>query len=284
MRKLFYLFPAGFLVYGAICGAYYLLQEKILFHPVKLDKNYQFPFKATFTEHNLITTDNAKINTIWFKANSENNIANHTLNHTLSNTLSNSSKGVIVYCHGNADNIVRWGQIVEKLLPLGYDILIFDYRGFGKSTGTISEKALFADTQMVYDFAKKYYSENQIIIYGRSLGTGLATHLATTNHAKHLILETPYYSILELSQRYAAWLPTKLILQYHIRTDLNIVKVQCPITIFHGTEDEVVPYDSGIKLKPLLKNGDEFITVPNGMHGDLELYAEYQEGIKRILQ
>jgi alpha-beta hydrolase superfamily lysophospholipase len=268
MRKLFYLFPAGFLVYGAICGAYYLLQEKILFHPVKLDENYQFPFKASFTEHNLITTDNAKINTVWFKATSSNNIP----------------KGVIVYCHGNADNIDRWGQIVEKLLPLGYDILVFDYRGFGKSTGTISEKALFADTQMVYDFAKKHYSEKQIIIYGRSLGTGLATHLATTNHAKHLILETPYYSILELSQRYAEWLPTKLILQYHIRTDLNIVKVQCPITIFHGTADEVVPYDSGIKLKQLLKSGDEFITVPNGMHGDLELYAQYQEAITKILQ
>lgn len=276
MKKLFYLFPAGFLVYGAICGAYYLLQEKILFHPVKLDENYQFPFKATFTEHNLVTIDNAKINMVWFKANSFSNISDNSSN--------NSPKGVIVYCHGNADNIDRWGQIVEKLLPLGYDILIFDYRGFGKSTGKISEKALFADTQMVYDFAKKHYSENQIIIYGRSLGTGLATHLATINHAKHLILETPYYSILELSQRYAEWLPTSLILQYHIRTDLNIVKVPCPITIFHGTADEVVPYDSGIKLKPLLKNGDEFITVPNGMHGDLELYAQYQEGITRILQ
>lgn len=264
MRKMFYLVPAGLLVYGAICGVYYLLQEKIIFHPVVLAKDYKYPFYVPYTEYHLPTTDNQTINMVWLKA--------------------KSPKGVIVYCHGNADNLDRWGKIAENLVVFGYDIMIFDYRGFGKSTGTISEKNLFSDAQMVYDFAKQHYPENQIITYGRSLGTGIATHLAATNNPKYLILETPYFSILEMSKRYASWLPASLILKYPLRTDLNIVKVKAPITIFHGTEDEVVPYDSGIKLKPLLKQGDQFITVPKGMHSDLEVSTEYQTEIAKILQ
>jgi alpha-beta hydrolase superfamily lysophospholipase len=264
MKKIYSIFPAGMLIYGAICGAYYLLQEKLIFHPVKLAENYQFPFKTPFTEHNLIAADQSKINMVWFKA-----IA---------------PKGLILYCHGNADNIDRWGKIAERLVPLGYDVIVYDYRSFGKSTGKKSEETLFSDAQMVYDFAKTKYSDNQIITYGRSLGTGIATYLAAHNEPKKLILETPYFSMLEMSERYSGLLPTEVILKYHLRTDLNIVKVQCTITIFHGTKDEVVPYESGIKLKPLLKNGDEFITIPNGMHGNLEFTKEYQSTIARLLE
>jgi alpha-beta hydrolase superfamily lysophospholipase len=264
MRKLFYLFPTGFLVYGAICGAYYFLQDKIIFHPVKTPENYQYPFKVNFTEHNLITKDNVKINMVWLKA--------------------NNPKGIIVYCHGNADNIDRWGQIAERLIPNGYDILVYDYRSFGKSTGTLSESTLFSDAQMIYDFAKQHYEPSKIILYGRSLGTGVATKIAATNPAKHLILETPYFSMLEMSNRYANWLPTEIILQYPLRTDLHLVQVQCPITIFHGTEDEVVPYESGLQLKPLLKKQDEFVTIVDGMHGNLELYEEYQTKIRQLLE
>ncbi len=264
MKKIYSIFPAGMLIYGAICGAYYLLQEKLIFHPIKLPESYQFPFKTAFSEHNLIAPDNAKINMVWFK--------------------SVAPKGVILYCHGNADNIERWGKITERLVPLGYDVMIHDYRGFGKSTGNRSEETLFSDAQMVYDFAKTQYSENQIITYGRSLGTGIATYLAANNEPKTLILETPYFSMLDMSQRYSSLLPTEVLLRYQLRTDLNIVKVKCPITIFHGTKDEVVPYESGLKLKALLKNGDEFVTILNGMHGDLEFTTEYQTSIAKLLE
>jgi alpha-beta hydrolase superfamily lysophospholipase len=264
MKKVWYFLPPSLFVYGAICAGYYFLQEKIIFLPVKLSADYQFSFKNKFTEYNLQTPDNQKINTILF----------HHPN----------PKGLIVYCHGNADNIVRWGQIAENLVHFGYEILIYDYRGYGKSTGTITENNLFEDAQMVYELAKQRFSEKQIIVYGRSLGTGIATFLAATNQPKQLILETPYYSILEMSQRYASWLPTKLLLKYPLRTDLRITDVQAPITIFHGTADEVVPYDSGLKLKKLLKPTDEFITIPKGMHGDLELFDEYKIGIAKILK
>jgi alpha-beta hydrolase superfamily lysophospholipase len=264
MKKLFYIFPAGFLVYGAICGVYYFLQEKIIFHPTTLEKDHTFSFHVPFEEYYLPTQDGETINMIWLKA--------------------TKPKGVIVYCHGNADNLDRWAKIAEKLVDYSYDVMIFDYRGYGKSTGKVSPENLFTDAQMVYDFAKKQYNENQIICYGRSLGTGIATYIASKNNPKYLVLETPYFSVLEMSQRYANWLPTSWLLKYPIRTDVNIVKVKAPITIFHGTEDEVVPYQSGVKLKPLLKPHDEFVTIPKGMHSDLENSEEYQTGIAKILQ
>ncbi len=255
---------AGLLAYGAICVGYYFLQEKIIFHPVVLPNDHNFSFVTPFTEHNLQTSDNQTINAVWFHC--------------------PAPKGLVVYCHGNADNLARWGQIAEGLVKYGYEVLVFDYRGYGKSTGKVTADNLFADAQLVYELAKTKFTEQQIIVYGRSLGTGIATFLAATHQPKHLVLETPYYSILEMSQRYARWLPTSLILKYHLRTDLRITDVAAPITIFHGTADEVIPYESGSKLKTLLKPQDEFITIPNGLHGNLNEYEEYKEGITKVLR
>jgi uncharacterized protein len=263
MKKIYYLLPASLAVYGAVCAAYYFWQEKIIFHPVALAANYTFSFNNQFTEYNFQTPDNQSINAVLFQ---------HP-----------NPKGIIVYCHGNADNIARWGAIAEKLVQYGYEVLVFDYRGYGKSTGKVTEENLFADAKLVYNFAKTRFAEAQIVVYGRSLGTGIATFLAATNSPKHLVLETPYYSILEMSQRYANWLPTKLLLKYPLRTDLRITDVQAPISIFHGTADEIVPYESGSKLKKWLKPQDQFITIPDGMHSNLENYELYRQAIAKIL-
>jgi len=143
----------GFLaIYLMIGSALYFLQEKILFRPTVLNQTYVYKFSHPFEELFLKADDNAMINVLHFKA--------------------EQPKGVILYFHGNAGDLSRWGNITSYFVERNYDVLVMDYRTYGKSTGALSEHALYSDAQMCYDYLKDRYNENDITIYGRSLGTG----------------------------------------------------------------------------------------------------------------
>jgi fermentation-respiration switch protein FrsA (DUF1100 family) len=137
---------------------------------------------------------------------------------------------------------------------------------------------------LFYDYTLEHYSENQIRVYGRSLGAAIATHTASNNNPKKLILETPFYNLLEVAQKRFPVLPVKWLLKYEFKSNTYITKVKCPITIFHGTEDNVVPYESGKKLYTIAPNPKEFITVPSGGHNNLINFREYTSTIDTALE
>lgn len=255
-------------IYLLVCLILYIWQEKILFLPEPLPANYTYKFNskwvASHETFSLPTHDKKQLSLVWFK-------------------VAGKSKGVILYCHGNAGNIQRWASIVDDLMQHQYDVMLWDYRTYGKSEGELSEENLLKDAQLVYDFAKKHFSENNITVYGRSLGTGIATYMAATNSPQRLILETPYYNLKDVAGIHFPYLPYGLLLRYELKTNQWIQEVRCPIYIFHGTYDRTVPYSSGIKLKPLLKEGDEFITIAAGDHNDLNTFLIYEEKINEIL-
>jgi pimeloyl-ACP methyl ester carboxylesterase len=245
------------------------VEETIIFRPVRLRQDYVYRFKGlTFTEHFIDAPNDGRLNLLWFTADS---------------TSKRSEKGVIVYCHGNADNLVRWGALAHDFVPLGYDIVFWDYRTYGKSTGKLNEANLLADAEAVYRFALQHYPEAGITLYGRSLGTGVAAHLAAAHKPVRLILETPYYNLIDMAERYLPFMPNSYQYKYTLRTDLFLPKAACPVHIFHGTADEVVPYDSGLRLRPLLADTNRFITIPGGKHKDLNTFAQYHAELKRIL-
>ena len=252
-----------------------IFQEKILFRNTKLDLNYQYQFKENFEEMWFYPEANAKINALYFKADSKATVGEGR----------RSSKGLVIYFHGNADNLKRWGKYAEDFTKNGYDILMIDYRQFGKSTGEMSEKAFHADAHYVYEWAKKRFPENEIIIYGRSLGTGIATKLASETSPKMLLLETPYYSLIDVGMSYLPIIPYDYLLRYKMRTDLYIKQVRCKIHLFHGTKDEIVPYQSSLKLAALLnkKPSEILTTIPNGKHKNLGEFREYQVALENIL-
>jgi uncharacterized protein len=244
-----------------------IFQEKILFRNTKIDVNYQYQFKGDFEEMWFTPEANVKLNALYFKTDSA------------------KRKGLILYFHGNADDLRRWGKYAEDFTKNSYDILMIDYRQFGKSTGELSEKAFHADARYVYEWAKRRFSENRIIIYGRSLGTGIATRLASETKPKMLMLETPYYSLIDVGMSYLPIIPYNLLLRYKMRTDLCIKQVSIPIHIFHGTKDEVVPYEHSLKLSTLLnkKPSEILTTIPNGKHKNLGEFREYQVALSKIL-
>ena len=163
------------IIYIAISIALYYLQDYMLFKPEKLPKDFQFNYdNQKFEEHNLETRDGAIINGIQFKPKGE-------------------SKGVVLYLKGNSKSIKGWGKFAVDFTRLGYNVLMVDYRGFGKSTGRRSQKAIKRDLQEVYNKLKELTTEDRIILYGRSLGSGFAAKLASMNNPRMLILDAPYY-------------------------------------------------------------------------------------------
>jgi len=246
-----------------IGSALYFFQEKILFLPTVLEQDYQYQFNSNFEELFLKPEENVTINALHFKV--------------------ENPKGVLLYFHGNAGDLSRWGTIAQYYVDKDYDVLIMDYRTYGKSLGKLSEKGFYNDAQYCYDYLLKQYSENKITVYGRSLGTGIASYIASKNNPKQLILETPYYSILDVAKYRFPMFPVKMLLRYHFPTYQYLPNSSCPITIIHGTDDNLVPYASGKKLGELGLDNLDFITVEGAGHNNLIEFDDYHKTIKSIL-
>lgn len=255
------IFFAG--LYLLLCLLFYFYQEKIFFYPRKLSSHYVFHFDDPFEEIFLPHEDGSIIHSLYFKV--------------------KNAKGLIIYFHGNAGNLQRWGKHARDFTAHGYSVLMPDYRGFGKSTGKISEENFHFDALQLFHWVQEQNQEKNIILYGRSLGTGIATKLAATKEVSKLILETPYYNFLEISERYFRILPKKLF-RYTFRTDLWIQEVSCPVYFIHGTKDGVVPHVSGKKLARSVSKEDYFYSIPKGKHKNLSSFLAYHQHLEKILQ
>ncbi len=243
--------------------SFYFLQEKIIFSPIRLPQNYAYPFEQEFEELFIGVEPGIKLNALLFK--------------------SKEKKGLVFYIHGNADNLRYWGDYSKSFLELGYDVFMYDFRGFGKSDGKIKgEKNLQRDAKILYRQMAQEYGESNIIIYGFSIGTGIASRLASKNNAKHLVLEAPYFNFIDLVKFHKAYLPADLISKYHFRTNRYLPEVKSPITIFHGTEDQKVPFYSGKRLKDSNPNLT-FIPMIGATHSDMQGMELYQKEMTKIL-
>ena len=266
MEILFWSFVAVVISVGIIAGilfSFYFIQEKLIFSPIKLTKDYHFPFKHDFEERFIEVDSGVDLNCLLFKA--------------------KKSKGLIFYIHGNADNLRYWGDFAEFFLKQNYDVFMYDFRGFGKSDGQIrGEKNLQRDAKRLYLSMLKEYDESRVIIYGFSIGTGIAARLGSNNSPKSLILEAPYYNFIALVNYHRAYLPAGWISKYRFKTNNYLPKVNVPIYIFHGTEDKKVPFYLGAKLKETNANM-EFIAVKNATHSDMQSMELYQQEMEKIL-
>ncbi|MBT8324158.1 MAG: alpha/beta hydrolase [Winogradskyella sp.] len=250
-------------LYLMLGSSLYFLQEKLIFRPTPLDQDFVYSFNHNFEELFFNTPDGATLNALHFK--------------------SLDPKGVILYFHGNAGNLARWGKITEYFVDLNYDVLVMDYRTYGKSTGKLSEQALYDDALLFYKFLIKSYDPSEIILYGRSLGTGLATKLASKVNINQLILETPFYSIEDVAKSRFPIFPVGSLLQYELPSYKYLNSVKCPVTIIHGTSDGVVPYESGLKLAESTNIPVKFVKIEGGSHNNLVSFNRYHETIKACL-
>lgn len=253
-------------IYIVISIALYYLQDYMLFRPEKLPKDFQFHYKnQSIKEYNLETRDGAIINGIRFFPKGE-------------------SKGLVLYLKGNSKSIKGWGKFAVDFTKHGYNVLMIDYRGFGKSTGKRSQKAIKRDLQLVYNKVKEQTTEDRIILYGRSLGSGFAAKLASMNNPKMLILDAPYYSLTRVTKRYAPFMPLSLLIKYPLPTYKWLKYVQCPIHIIHGTNDKLIPFKTSVKLSKIKPKITTLHTVIGGGHKNLNNFEAYHTMLATILK
>jgi uncharacterized protein len=239
-------------------------QEKVIFLPEAIETEYVYQFPFDFEEVNLKTKDNQTINALHIKT--------------------EKPKGIILYFHGNQGNLIRWGEITSYFTQFNYDVFVIDYRGYGKSTGAFEEAQMYNDAQLSYDYVKKQFSEDKIIVYGRSLGTTFAAKVSSDNNPKHVILEAPFYN-LHHAANYKYKVIPKFILNFKFKSNEYISKIKSPVTIFHGTEDKTTPIEGSQDLfKLIIATKKEFIPLKKGTHHNVRSFQKYTATLKTIFE
>jgi uncharacterized protein len=254
------------LLYSIIGLALFYLQDTILFHPTVIERNIAWKFDVPFEEMDLPINTTDTINLVKF-------FPKESLR-----------KGVVIYFHGNKENIGRYAKFAGNFTKHGYEVWMEDYPGFGKSVGIRNEKNLYRQAEQLYKLALSKYHKDSIIIYGKSFGTGIAAYLAAVKNARQLILETPYYSIPALFDTYAPIYPNSRMATYKIPANEYLQEIKYPITIFHGTDDGVIRYSCAAKLKTVLKPTDQFITIEGGTHHNLNDFPLFHRVLDSLLK
>lgn len=253
-----------------IIGAYvllllitYLIQERFIFKPEKLKQNFIYKYDTPFKELFFDVEPGVRINGLHF-------------------TVKNPH-GLILYFHGNSRSIKGWARYAKDFFRYNYDVVLVDYRGFGKSTGKRTEKLMFSDMQFVYDTLAVQYTEHHIIVYGRSLGSGFAAKIASDNKPRYLILDAPFFSFKNVVERFLPIIPTRYVLRFHLRTDKWIRHVNCHTYILHGTKDWLIPISNSEKLQAISPRKITLIRIIGGGHNNLPTFPQYHNIIRDIL-
>ena len=253
-----YLAIAAVVLYIIVAIRVYLKQDNEIFHPEKAPKN--------------IVLVNSKIKKITFKTSD-----NITLEGAY---LENGKyKPLIIYFGGNSNNAISFLNVVNEIKD--FNFLVFNYRGYANSRGTPSEKKILSDAVEIYDhFAKG----KDVYLIGRSLGSSVATYLASKRTTKGLVLITPFDSILNMAQAKYPYLPMKLILKHHFETYKYIEFVRSPVAIINVEEDEVIPYKNYLNLEKYIRNLVFKATLKDTTHMAVFTHPDFVKTLKKALE
>ncbi len=264
LKKAWNWFQVVALIYIMIGIVLYFLQDKFIFHPKKLSADYKYQFDIPFQQIDLAVTNEKNLSIVQF---------------TVPDSI---RKGIVLYFHGNRQNINRYAKYAPGFTRNNYEVWMIDYPGYGKSTGKRSEQILYDDAALFYKMAHSKVPAEQIIIYGKSIGTGIAAQLASKKDCSRLILETPYYSMAALAKHYFFMYPVMSMARYTLPTYQHFEYINAPITIFHGTRDRVIPYKQA-KWLAGKKTGTELITLEKGRHNNLADFPLFQQKLDSLL-
>lgn len=265
LKKYWKWFQVVILIYLVLGVGLYFTQSLIIFHPKKLPVEYTYSFNVPFREVNVPVTAKKNINIIQFVV------------------PDSVSKGIVLFFHGNRGNINRYASYSSYFTKNGYEVWMIDYPGYGKSTGKRTEKILYDDALVMYKMAIDKVPVEKIIIYGKSLGTGIASQLASVRDCKQLILETPYYSMAKLAAEYFFIYPVKPFIKYELPTYKFLEYIKAPVTIFHGTKDGLIPIEHSYWLKNKYPHIN-LVQIENGRHNNLAGFRIFHENLDSILR
>ncbi len=253
-------------LYALLIAALAWGQERLLFQPQKLPADYRFEPAADVHEVN-VDVPGARLNALHLRL--------------------PRPDGVVFFLHGNGGSLANWFVNVDYYRRLNLDLFMLDYRGYGKSTGRIESQAqLQADVRAAWDSVAPQYAGGPAgqrrVIYGRSLGTGLAALLAADVQPELTVLVSPYFSMLDLARAHYPWVPPA-VLRYPLRTDQALPRIQGPVLLMHGERDTLIPPDNSQRLLAL-QPGARLLRVPQAAHNDLQDFSFYLDSLAAALK
>jgi fermentation-respiration switch protein FrsA (DUF1100 family) len=250
--------------YGVGVIALYARQRSMLYHPITM---HILPAHAGLSQAQEIVLDTSD---------GEKVIAWHVP--------ARDGKPVVIYFPGNAEHIAARVARNRALTADGTGLIALSYRGYGGSTGTPTEAGLHRDAAAVYAFAAAHYPPERIVLWGHSLGTGVAVRLAAEHPVGKVILEAPYTSTADVAAELFPYVPVRWLMKDQFRSDLWIGAVTAPMLIMHGARDTVVPIRFGERLFALAHEPKRFIRYDQGDHNNLDEFGAAADGLAFIVE
>lgn len=252
-------------VYVAVLAALWFAQERLLFFPARLPADAPLAHDADVHERS-VEVPGARLSVLELRL--------------------PDPAGVVFFLHGNAGNLASWFVNADFYRRANYDLVMPDYRGYGKSSGRItSEAELQADVAAVWRTVASRYRGKRIVFYGRSLGSGLAAALAAAQPVDAqpdlTVLVSPYESITALTREHYPWVPTA-VLRYPLRTDLALPSIRRPVLLMHGDLDTLIPPAHSAALLARAPDGRR-VLVPGAAHNDLQDFPVYRDALAAAL-
>ena len=196
------------------------------------------------------------------------------------------SRGVVLFCHGNAGNISHRLDSIRLFHELGLSVLIFDYRGYGQSSGKPTEQGTYRDADAAWDYLveQRGISPAHIILFGRSLGASIAADLATRQSAAAVILESAFTSVPDVAATLYPWLPVRWLSRYQYNTEKKLANIHIPVLIVHSQDDEIIEFANGERLFDVANEPKQFLELRGG-HNDGFMVSgnDYIQGLETFL-
>lgn len=247
-------------LYAIALSAVALLQERLLFFPQVLPQSHRFEKPGVLER--TVAVPGATLSALHFRQ--------------------PGARGLIFFLHGNGGNVDLWLPSTDVYRRARFDVFMLDYRGYGKSTGKIrSERQLHADVLAAYRSVANEYAGRPIVLYGRSLGTGLAAKLATEVGTPLLVLVSPYESVRELARKHFPWVPT-FVVRYPLLTKEWLPRVEAPVMLLHGARDPLISVAHAERLRALRPDA-ELVIVEGAAHDDIHTFDRYLEALTERL-
>ncbi|MCX5813972.1 MAG: alpha/beta hydrolase [Proteobacteria bacterium] len=254
------------IAYSIIMGATYFTQDSMIYFPEKEILQTPQNINLDYREINFSTKDGVNISGWHIPANPE--------------------KGTLLFCHGNAGNISNVMEHIKIFHEAGFSVLVFDYRGYGKSGGKPSEAGTYLDVEAAWDYLLQQGNPpEKIIVYGHSLGSAIATEVAIRKNPVALIIEAGFTSMPDLGAKLYPWLPVKLLSKYQYSTVTKIGMIKFPKLIIHSPDDEIVPFQHGRMLYEKASQPKDFLEIRGGHNdGFLLSGAIYKDGLMKFIE
>lgn len=256
-----------FVAYSVLGWTLFFMQRSFIYRPLRDVMYDPSDINLAFEKLSLKTEDGLKISGWYVPA--------------------DNAEYTVLMCHGNGGNISHRLDTANLLNEMGLNFMVFDYRGYGNSQGKPTEKGTYLDAQAAWDWLTqvKGVPAEKIIIFGRSLGGCIASHLAMNNKPLAMVVESAFTSYVDMGKKFYPYLPVKYFAKFKYPTIEYVRKVDCPILFVHSRGDETVPFEFGLKLYDAAHEPKEFVEI-FGCHNDGFLFSgdTYKQGWKQWLE